>query len=39
MNMSISIPRRLFDEIVKKGTDIETYIIDWLTRMFNLDHG
>jgi hypothetical protein len=35
--MSISIPRRLFDEIVKKGIDIESYIIDLLTKMFNLD--
>jgi len=35
--MSISIPRKLFDEIVKKGIDIESYIIDLLTKMFNLD--
>jgi len=35
--MSISIPRRLFDEITKKGIDIESYIIDLLTKMFNLD--
>jgi len=35
--MSISIPRRLFDEITKKGIDIESYIIHLLTKMFNLD--
>jgi hypothetical protein len=35
--MSISIPRKLFDGIVKKGIDIESYIIDLLTKMFNLD--
>ena len=35
--MSISIPRKLFDEIVKKGINIESYIIDLLTKMFNLD--
>lgn len=35
--MSISIPRRLFDQITKKGIDIESYIIHLLTKMFNLD--
>jgi hypothetical protein len=37
MSMSISIPRRLFDEFAKRGINIESYVIDLLTKMFNLD--